>query len=148
MHTPVQQVAVVQKKKNKTEGKQQQCASELSASFGSASSCCCSCFVSTDKVKAGTPISPYPPTPPPQTARQTDGLQLLTFATDVKRRRSVTRQEAIWWGGDTFRVERRRLLTHLAPLRWWRWHSWRWQSAWSAGGGGGGGNKIRQKDSQ
>lgn len=23
--------------------------------------------------------------------------------------------------------------THLAPLRWWRWRSWRWPSAWSVG---------------
>lgn len=37
-----------------------------------------------------------------------------------------------------------RLLTHLAPLHWSRWHSSRWQSAWSAERGGG--RQIR-KDS-
>lgn len=34
-------------------------------------------------------------------------------------------------------ARRRRLLTHLAPLHWSRWHSSRWQSAWSAERGGG-----------
>lgn len=28
-------------------------------------------------------------------------------------------------------VQHQRLLTHLALLHWWRWHSSRWQSAWS-----------------
>lgn len=39
--------------------------------------------------------------------------------------------------GRTARRRRRRLLTHLAPLHWSRWHSSRWQSAWSAERGGG-----------